>query len=36
MGRPLPGYRVQITDADGHATKEGEVTWCSATTGRPA
>jgi acetyl-CoA synthetase len=26
MGRPLPGYRVQITDGDGHATKEGEVT----------
>jgi acetyl-CoA synthetase len=26
MGRPLPGYRVEITDADGHATKEGEVT----------
>jgi acetyl-CoA synthetase len=26
MGRPLPGYRVQITDIDGHATKEGEVT----------
>jgi acetyl-CoA synthetase len=26
MGRPLPGYRVQITDHDGHATKEGEVT----------
>jgi acetyl-CoA synthetase len=26
MGRPLPGYRVQITDADGHVTKEGEVT----------
>jgi len=25
MGRPLPGYRVQITDADGHATREGEV-----------
>jgi len=25
MGRPLPGYRVQITDADGHVTKEGEV-----------
>jgi acetyl-CoA synthetase len=25
-GRPLPGYRVQITDADGHVTKEGEVT----------
>jgi acetyl-CoA synthetase len=26
MGRPLPGYRVRITDNDGHATKEGEVT----------
>src|SRR5215218_5328536 len=26
MGRPLPGYRVQITDADGQLTKEGEVT----------
>jgi acetyl-CoA synthetase len=26
MGRPLPGYRVQITDLDGHITKEGEVT----------
>ena len=26
MGRPLPGYRVQITDGDGHITKEGEVT----------
>jgi acetyl-CoA synthetase len=25
MGRPLPGYRVQITDGDGHETKEGEV-----------
>jgi acetyl-CoA synthetase len=25
MGRPLPGYRVQITDNDGHVTKEGEV-----------
>src|SRR3954462_15590456 len=25
MGRPLPGYRVQITDADGRPTKEGEV-----------
>jgi acetyl-CoA synthetase len=25
MGRPLPGYRVQITDIDGHLTKEGEV-----------
>ncbi len=26
MGRPLPGYRVQIMDSDGHVTKEGEVT----------
>src|ERR1700737_3512533 len=26
MGRPLPGYRVQITDSDGHLTKEGEIT----------
>jgi acetyl-CoA synthetase len=26
MGRPLPGYRVEITDVDGHATTEGEVT----------
>ena len=26
MGRPLPGYRVQITDADGKVAKEGEVT----------
>jgi acetyl-CoA synthetase len=26
MGRPLPGYQVRITDGDGHATKEGEVT----------
>ena len=26
MGRPLPGYRVMIMDADGHAAKEGEVT----------
>ncbi len=26
MGRPLPGYRVQITDIDGRETKEGEVT----------
>lgn len=25
MGRPLPGYRVEITDVDGHVTKEGEV-----------
>ncbi len=26
MGRPLPGYRVQITDNDGQVAKEGEVT----------
>lgn len=26
MGRPLPGYRVQITDLDGNLAKEGEVT----------
>jgi acetyl-CoA synthetase len=26
MGRPLPGYRVEIMDADGNVTKEGEVT----------
>jgi acetyl-CoA synthetase len=26
MGRPLPGYRVQVSDADGNAAKEGEVT----------
>jgi acetyl-CoA synthetase len=26
MGRPLPGYRVEITDLDGHLSKEGEVT----------
>lgn len=26
MGRPLPGYRVQISDADGQPAKEGEVT----------
>jgi acetyl-CoA synthetase len=25
MGRPLPGYRVEITDIDGQPTKEGEV-----------
>ena len=25
MGRPLPGYRVQITDGDGQSRKEGEV-----------
>jgi acetyl-CoA synthetase len=25
MGRPLPGYRVEITDSDGHVAKEGEV-----------
>jgi acetyl-CoA synthetase len=26
MGRPLPGYRVRITDNDGQLTKEGEIT----------
>jgi acetyl-CoA synthetase len=26
MGRPLPGYRVEIMDSDGHVAKEGEVT----------
>ena len=26
MGRPMPGYRVQITDVDGNLTKEGEIT----------
>src|SRR5580704_8756048 len=26
MGRPLPGYRVEITDSDGHPTREGEIT----------
>ena len=26
MGRPLPGYRVEITDVDGRPTREGEVT----------
>jgi acetyl-CoA synthetase len=26
MGRPLPGYCVEITDGEGHATKEGEIT----------
>ncbi|MCA6126395.1 AMP-binding protein, partial [Bradyrhizobium sp. WSM 1704] len=26
MGRPLPGYRVQVTDNDGYAAREGEVT----------
>src|SRR5579863_670437 len=26
MGRPLPGYRVRITDVDGNIAKEGEVT----------
>ncbi|MGY8661196.1 AMP-binding protein [Bradyrhizobium sp. UFLA05-109] len=26
MGRPLPGFRVQISDADGNPAREGEVT----------
>jgi acetyl-CoA synthetase len=26
MGRPLPGYRVEITDPDGRPAKEGEIT----------
>jgi acetyl-CoA synthetase len=26
MGRPLPGYRIEITDIDGNVTKEGEIT----------
>jgi acetyl-CoA synthetase len=25
MGRPLPGFRVQVSDADGNPAKEGEV-----------
>lgn len=25
MGRPLPGYRVEVADADGNLSKEGEV-----------
>ncbi|KJC58980.1 AMP-dependent synthetase [Bradyrhizobium sp. LTSPM299] len=25
MGRPMPGYRVQVSDSDGHASREGEV-----------
>jgi acetyl-CoA synthetase len=26
MGRSLPGYRVDVTDTDGHTTQEGEIT----------
>jgi acetyl-CoA synthetase len=26
MGRPLPGYKVKVVDADGNPVKEGEVT----------
>jgi acetyl-CoA synthetase len=26
MGRPLPGYRVEVTDSDGRTAKEGEIT----------
>lgn len=25
MGRPLPGYKVKVTDADGNPAKEGEI-----------
>ncbi|MDR3469442.1 MAG: AMP-binding protein [Xanthobacteraceae bacterium] len=25
MGRPLPGYRVAVTDPDGHPAREGEI-----------
>lgn len=25
MGRPLPGYKIEVLDAEGHATQEGEV-----------
>jgi acetyl-CoA synthetase len=35
MGRPLPGYRVRITDHDGHEAKEGEITLLLGA-GRPA
>ena len=35
MGRPMPGYRVQVTDLDGYPTKEGEVTLLLGS-GRPA
>jgi acetyl-CoA synthetase len=26
MGRPLPGYKVAVTDLEGHSAKEGEIT----------
>jgi acetyl-CoA synthetase len=26
MGRPLPGYKVAVTDPEGHSAKEGEIT----------
>src|SRR3954471_1895286 len=26
MGRPLPGYKVRVTDGDGNAANEGEIT----------
>src|SRR5580658_4177911 len=35
MGRPLPGWRVEVTDADGHVTQEGEIT-LRLGVGRPA
>jgi acetyl-CoA synthetase len=25
MGRPMPGYKVRVADADGHPAKEGEI-----------
>src|SRR3954449_13026383 len=35
MGRPLPGYKVRISDADGRPTREGEVSLLLGA-GRPA
>ncbi|MGC2775537.1 MAG: AMP-binding protein [Bradyrhizobium sp.] len=35
MGRPLPGYRVEVADIDGHPASEGEIT-LSLTGERPA
>jgi acetyl-CoA synthetase len=33
MGRPLPGYRITLLDADGHEVKEGEM--CLSLSSRP-